>query len=408
MPLITERSRHLLRLATVCLLVGDLVSQMARGVWNMAAGPAVTVDWIPFAAAARLLSRGSSCLYCAAPLAASEAAYLGHPLPTAVGHVLVLNSLPSGAAYAPFLNPPPAAALLVPLAVLPPTLGFLIFAALSVAAMAVAYQLLTTRLDCPQFATLCAVAAVPGVLGLALGQWDALLTLALVLGLWAARRHPLLAGLALSLLIVKPQSLWLVPVGLLVLRQFRVLLGLAFGALLWVVASLAIVGPSEFVAWLSAMIGAGSGQLSITFGLPGVVGVAAGSRAGYVALAIGAAIVVVTALLLRERLRARPELTVAVFVCLSLLLSPHVLAPDFVLLAPALSLSARWRRGPSVAASAVLSLAFLPDLNLSSPNVLLGFVAIAAATLVAVMALAVRNATPNGAAPVAATLGATA
>src|ERR1035437_5015749 len=161
-------------------------------------------------------------------------------------------------------------------------------------------------------------------------------------------------------------------------------------------------------AWLSAMIGAGSGQLSITFGLPGLVGVAAGSRAGYVALAIGAAIVVVTALLLRERLRARPELTVAVFVCLSLLLSPHVLAPDFVLLAPALSLSARWRRGPSVAASAVLSLAFLPALTLSSPNVLLGFVAIAAAALVAVMALAVRNATPNGAAPVAATLGATA
>jgi hypothetical protein len=49
--------------------------------------------------------------------------------------------------------------------------------------------------------------------------------------------------------------------------------------------------------------------------------------------------------------------------------------------------------------------AFLPDLNLGSPNVLLGFVAIAAATLAAVAALGGRSATPKPSTPVAATLG---
>ena len=406
--LMRERRRHLLRVAAACLLLGDLAAQAGRGVWNMAAGATITVDWIPFAAAARLLSRGSSCLYCAAPLAASEAAYLGHPLPTSAGHLVVLNSLPSGVAYAPFLNPPPAAAVLVPLALLPPTVGFLIFTAISVAALAAAFLLLTTRLDCPRFPTLCAVAAVPGVLGLALGQWDALLPLALVAGIWAARRRPLLAGLALSVLIVKPQSLWLVPVALLAVREFRVLLGLALGAFLWAAASLALVGPSQFAAWLTAMIGAGSGQLSITFGLPGLLGVASGADLGYAAIAVSGVLVVAAALCLREHLRARPDLAVALFVCLSLVLSPHVLSPDFVLLAPALALAARVRPGPSLAASAVLSVAFLGDLTLSSPNRLLGFVAIALATLVAAVALTGRRATPGPPAPIGSALPATA
>ncbi|MGD0447373.1 MAG: glycosyltransferase family 87 protein [Candidatus Dormibacteria bacterium] len=406
MPLITERSRHLLRLAAVCLLLGDLAAQAARGVWNMAAGASVTVDWIPFAAAARLLSRGSSCLYCGAPLAASEAAYLGHALPTSVGNPAVLDMLPSGVAYAAFLNPPPAAAVLVPLAVLPPALGFLIFTVISVAALAVAYLVLVTRLDCPRFPTLCAVAAVPGVLGLALGQWDALLALALVGGLWAAPRRPWVAGLLLSVLVVKPQSLWLVPVGLLIIREYRVLLGLLLGGLLWVAASVALVGSSQSGAWLGAVIGAGSKHIAISFGLPGLVGVAAGAGAGYVAFGVAGVLLIATGLWFRVRLRANPELAIALFVCLSLVFSPHVLAPDFVLTAPALALAARWRPGPSLAAAAVLSIAFLPDLNLSSPNALLGFVAIAAATLAAVVALGGRNATPNPPTSVPATLGA--
>ncbi len=215
-----------------------------------------------------------------------------------------------------------------------------------------------------------------------------------------------MAGLLLSVLVVKPQSLWLVPVGLLIIREYRVLLGLLLGGLLWAAASIALVGPSQSTAWVAAVAGAGSQHIAISFGLPGLVGVAAGAGAGYVAFGVAGILAVALGVWFRVRLRANPELAIAIFVCVSLVLSPHVLAQDFVLLAPALSLAARWRPSLSLAAAAVLSIAFLPDLNLGSPNALLGFVAIAVATLAAVMALGRRSVTPNPPIPVAATLGA--
>ena len=398
----TERRRQLLRVAAVCLLLGDLVAQVTRGVWNMAAGAGTSTDWITFAAAARLVAHGSSCLYYARCIVASQAAYMGQALSSGAARDLGATTLPSGAAYSPFVNPPPAAAVLVPLAVLPPTVGFLLFALISVAAIAAAGRLLVTRLGCPPLAVL----AVPGVLGLALGQWDALLTLALVLGLWSAHRHPLLAGVALSALIVKPQCLWLVPVALLVLRNFRVLLSLAAALLLWAVASLAMVGPSQFAALISAISIDGSSQLGMSLGLPGLVASAAGVHAAYAATAVGALLVVAAAVRFRDRLRAWPELTVALSVCLSLVLSPHVLCPDFVLLAPALALCARRRPRLSMAASVVLSVAFLFDLSLSTPSVILGVLAIVVATVVSAMTLVQGEVTPRSATPAAAALNA--
>lgn len=402
----TERRRQLLRVAAVCLLLGDLVAQVTRGVWNMAAGAGTSTDWITFAAAARLVAHGSSCLYYARCIVASQAAYMGQALSTGAARDLGATTLPSGAAYSPFVNPPPAAAVLVPLAVLPPTVGFLLFALISVAAIAAAGRLLVTRLGCPPFATALAVLAVPGVLGLALGQWDALLTLALVLGLWSAHRHPLLAGVALSALIVKPQCLWLVPVALLALRNFRVLLGLAAALLLWAVASLAMVGPSQFAALISAVSTDGSSQLGMSLGLPGLVASAAGVHAAYATTAVGALLVVAAAVRFRDRLRAWPELTVALSVCLSLVLSPHVLCPDFVLLAPAVALSARRRPRLSMAASVVLSVAFLFDLSLSTPSVILGVLAIVVAIVVSAMTLVQGEVTPRSATPAAAALNA--
>jgi hypothetical protein len=234
----------LLATAAVGLLLGNVVAAVTRGIWNMAAGGAN--DWVAFAAAGRLLAKGSRCLYCASQLAASETNLLGHPVPFGTG------TLPSGTVnYLPFLNPPSVAFVIAPLAVLPATLGFALFAALSMAAIAVAYRVLTGPLGCRPLPTFFAVFAVPGILGLALGQWAAILTLALVLALWALRPRPILAGLALSVLLIKPQYLWLVPVALVVTRKWRVLVGLAIGAAVTALSSLALVGPGEVHAWIS-------------------------------------------------------------------------------------------------------------------------------------------------------------
>ncbi len=370
-----DRLRHLVAVAVVALLLGNVVSEIARGVWNVSAGGAS--DWLPFMAAARLLVHGSHCLYCAAPIAAQETAIMGHPVTWLLGTLTF-----AGGRYAPFLNPPLAALLVVPLAVLPAPLGFALFALASVAAIGISHRVLTAGLGCPPYPTALALLAVPGILGLALGQWAALLTLALVLALRLLVRRPVLAGLLLSLLLIKPQYLWLVPVMLALTGRWRALAGLAAGGALMAASSLALVGSTQSAAWLSAALTAGSDQLTMTFGLPGLVAGPFGASAAHLAFALGALAVAAAALRWRRRLAARPELALAVFVCLSLVFAPHVLVQDYLVLAPALALSARLHPRLAAAAALGLSAVFLGDLYVGSLDGGVGFLAMAGASAV--------------------------
>jgi hypothetical protein len=379
-------SRRRLATIVVGLLLGNLVAEVARGTWNTAAGGAN--DWLPVAAAGRLLAHGSTCLYCGAKLAAAETSLLGRPVPWGLGTLLV-----GGANYQPFLNPPPAALVAVPLALLPPAIGFALFSGLSVAAIAVGYRVLTRFLHCPPLPTVLALLAVPGILGLALGQWAAILTLALVLALWKLEDRPVLAGLLLSLLLVKPQYVWLVPVALVLAGRWRVLLGLGIGAALLGATSVILVGPAGIGEWITASVTAGGQQMRLTFGVPGVVAGVLGPDAGYASLGLAAVLAVGMAVRWRQQLRARPELTIAVFACLSLLLSPHVLVQDGLVLAPALALAARrWPR-PAAGAALLLSAIFLGDLSVGTLDAALGFVALAVPTMVALVSLLRPNAT---------------
>lgn len=374
------RLRALLATAAVGLLLGNLVAEAARGIWNT--GVSGVNDWIPFASAARLLAHGSRCLYCAAQLSVSEATFLGHAIGAGQG------TLPIGAGhYLPFVNPPPAALLLVPLALLPPVLGFALFTGLSLLAMAATYRILTGALGCPRLPTLLAVLAVPGSFGLALGQWGAILTLALAVAVWALRRRPILCGLCLALLLVKPQYVWLVPVALVVTRRWRVALGLAAGALLIALASLALVGPAGLLAWVRLSLATSNGQVGMSSGLPALVTGALGVEAGWASVLAGAALVTLGAIRYRDRMRAHPEMAVAAFACLSLLLCLHVLSQDYLLVAPALALAARVRPGLATAAAVLISVAFLGDFQVGFVDVWSGGLALALAALVAVAGL---------------------
>jgi hypothetical protein len=375
-----DRLRHLVAVALVALLLGNVVSEIARGVWNVSAGGAS--DWLPFMAAARLLAHGSHCLYCAAPIAAQETAIMGHPVTWLLGTLTF-----AGGRYAPFLNPPLAALLVLPLALLPAPLGFALFALASVAAIAISHRVLTSGLGCPPYPTALALLAVPGVLGLALGQWAALLTLALVLALRVLPRRPVLAGLLLSLLLIKPQYLWLVPVMLAVTGRWRALAGLAVGGALMAASSLALVGPAQSAAWLSDALTAGSDQLTMTFGLPGLLAAPFGAPAAYLAFALGGTAVIAGGLRWRARLAARPELALAAFACLSLVVAPHVLVQDYLVLAPALALSARLRPRLAAAAALGLSAIFLGDLHVGSLGAVVGFLTLAGASAVPVATL---------------------
>jgi hypothetical protein len=334
-----EISRHA-ALATGAVLAAYAVTQAVRGLNTVGSGS--ENDFAAFASASRMLAQGSQCLYCAAPLRAAESAYLGTPQP----------------AVDPFQNPPIAALVLTPLAELPRTLGFGLFIVISMLAIGFGAWLLVTRLGCPLWATILAALALPTAWIAAEGQWDALLFLALVAAVLLLERHPVLAGLLLSVLAIKIQTVWLVPVVLVALGRWRALLGVGIGAALFAVSTVVLLGP-HWMDWPRTLIVKGGEQESGSVGLPGIVASLWGSAAGFVAFGITAVLATAASWGLRRRLRDDPRLAVAAAVSLSLLLSPHVFSTDLLLLAPAIALAGRRVPLSAAVAALLLSVAYV-------------------------------------------------
>lgn len=325
---------------TGAVLAAFAATQAIRGLVTVGAGS--PNDFVAFASASRMLVQGSHCIYCAAPLRAAESAYLRTPQ--------------SG--VTPFLNPPVAALVLAPLAELPRTLGLGLFIAISMLAIGLGGWLLVTRLGCPLWATILAALALPTAWVAAEGQWDGLLFLALVAALLLLERHPVLAGLLLSVLAIKLQTVWLVPLVLVALGRWRALLGMGIGAAMFAVSTVAILG-AQWMDWPRALVQVGSEQAGGAVGLPGIVASLWGSAAGFLAFAIAAALAMAATWRLRRRLRDDPRLAVAAAVCVSLLLAPHVFSTDLLLLAPALALAGRRLPIGSALAALLLSVAYV-------------------------------------------------
>lgn len=341
MKLSADVWRRRLALALAALLLADLVAQAIRAVWNVETGSAS--DFVAFAGAARLLAAGSHCLYCPSALAGADAAFLGHSGPLGF--------------YAPFFNPPLAAALLVPLTWLPAPVAIGIFVGIGFAALVLSLLVLVRGLGAPALAAWLGVASLPAALGLAQGQWDPLLLLALVGAIWALERKPLVAGLLLSALLLKPQLIWLVPMALMAMRRWRALGGLALGAGLWVVTTLVLVGPAGALDWLRASLQDGSNSMQIAPGIPGAVARLAGSGAGWDVFLVAAPLAVIACVLVARRARDCAA-AVCTAVAVSLLLTPHSIGPDLVLLAPGVALAGRRRPRLAVAVGLALSLAW--------------------------------------------------
>lgn len=358
-------------------LAAYAVTQALRGVITVDSGS--PNDFVAFATASRLLVMGSHCLYCAAPLRTVEGVYLGVSQPPPLA----------------FLNPPIAALVVAPLAELPRTLGLSLFIAISMVAIALGGWLLVSRLSCPLWATVLAVLALPTAWVVAEGQWDGLLFLALVTAVLLLDRRPMLAGLLLSMLAIKTQTVWMVPVALTALGRWRALLGMGIGAAVFAVSTFALLG-AQWMDWPRTVILTGGEQEAGVVGLPGIVASLWGSAAGFVAFAITAAMAMAATLGLRRRLRENPRLAVAGAVCVSLLLAPHVFPTDLLLLAPALALAGRRLPISSAIAALLLSVAYVVG---TLPPILFELNAYTAALAVAAVVVVVvavrRSAGPN-------------
>jgi len=312
-----------LAVAVVALLaLANLLTQVS---WGLDAPP--KTDYLAFATGARLLHDDPSCLYCDGRQAATQAAILGY--------------VPTAGFPKPYVNPPLVAELLRPLSGLSLRTGLLVLMLVLLVALAVALRLFDRLLPhewpSPQRLLLgtAAVVSLPAATAVGLAQWAPLLLLA-ALGALAALRggRPVLAGVLLSMLLIKPQTVWLVLPALAVAGAWRVLAGFALGGAGWLLSSIALVGWDQVVALPRLILDRHIDEAYRTSGLPGIVTAITGSgRSAFVAALVLAAVVIVALVLGRRRLHGRADLAIGLGIAASLVCAPHVFPDDLMLLA---------------------------------------------------------------------------
>ena len=337
-------------LVVVVLLSVNLLVQVVRG---LDAPP--RSDFLPFVTGARLLETHPSCLYCIDSQARVQAGVLGY--------------VPTAGFPEPFVNPPLTALLLRPLAGLPLRTGMAVFVLVLLAGLALALRLALRLLPgewTPRRRLLVAAAgllSVPAATALVLAQWVPLLVLAAFGAVAALRsRRWVLAGVLLSLLLVKPQTVWLVLPLLVAARSWRVLWGFALGAAGWVVSGVLLVGPGQMLEWPRLVLQRHVSEAHRTVGLPGLLADAVGrDAAAFVTAVVLAVLVVGAAVVMRNRLRGRTDAAVGAGIALSLVCSPHVFPDDLMLMAVPLVLWAPVALLPAVIGALALSAGYELD-----------------------------------------------
>jgi hypothetical protein len=178
-----------------------------------------------------------------------------------------------GAFYQPYLNPPLMAWFALPLVWVPFVPAHLVWTILQLAALIAAWWLLKPAEQRPRiFWLLAFLALFPAAFAIGLGQPHALIILAMA----AAARlreggHPGWAGAVLALVWLKPQLAFLLPIGLLAARQWRMLLGLGVAGGLLGLVQLAALGPSGVQTYLSVLQLASTWELERRLSLAGLV-----------------------------------------------------------------------------------------------------------------------------------------
>jgi hypothetical protein len=175
--------------------------------------------------------------------------------------------------FQPYLNPPLMAWVALPFTLLPFLWAHVVWTLLLLASFVLAWWLLRPPGQGPRWWWLLAVVALfPAMFSIGIAQPQMLVLLAFA---GAARLRgsgrPFWAGVALSAVWLKPQLAFLLPVGLLVARQWRVLLGLAVAGGALGLLQLLALGPSGLSGYLEALRLASTFELQRRLSLVGLV-----------------------------------------------------------------------------------------------------------------------------------------
>jgi glycosyl transferase family 87 len=230
----------------------------------------------------------------------------------------------------PYLSPPTVAWLVAPLAALPYSIAFYVWAGLSLAAFAGALAWsATSRGPGRWIASGGALAPWWVMHAIRLGQVVPLVATGVLLA-WRLVREErqVAAGLALSLILLKPNTAILVPFALLAAGRYKTFATWAatgLGLVIVAFVTLGTHGMSSYFTQLTGPLPAGAAALT----LEGAFGVQGG-------LAMAVRLVIVAATLATAwRLRQSPGLVIAAGVLGSLLMSPYLHASDLCVLSAA-------------------------------------------------------------------------
>ena len=171
--------------------------------------------------------------------------------------------------FRPWVYPPGFLVLLLPFGVLGFLASYCAFQLLGAALLAAA---LLYRAEHPRAAPMIALGALAcpaASINAVSGQCAFFVAAVLVLGIRLLRDRPLLAGLVLGLLSVKPQFALLVPIPLLAMGQWRGLLGAAVSALTLILVSTMLFGAEPWIWWIGQNLShlGDTGSEWVTFGL---------------------------------------------------------------------------------------------------------------------------------------------
>jgi glycosyl transferase family 87 len=256
----------------------------------------------------------------------------------------------------PFLSPPTVAWLVAPLTLLPYWVAFGVWTVVTAASFAAALGWSGTSTGLLRWIAVLAALAPWWVMhAMSLGQVVPLVAAGVVVG-WRFLRddRDVAAGIALSVIFLKPNTAVLAPLALLVAGRYRAVASwVAMGGLLALIAVLlmGVQGISAYFNELRAPLPTGADALTLhgAWGLSGVVALAV--RILIVGAVLGVAF----------RLRGSPALAIPVAVVGSLLISPYLHASDLCLLAAAAWIV--WEERPALTWRAALAVGWV----LSSP-----------------------------------------
>jgi hypothetical protein len=230
----------------------------------------------------------------------------------------------------PFISPPPLAWLVTPLLLLPFSAALIIWTALLLAALVGTWYLLAPSDGLAKAAHLALLLGVfPVAFGVMVGQPGALVAAAVATAWWLIRRgHPVWAGVALSLCVLKPQMAFLVPICLVVSGHAR-----TFGAWLAVslvigLVALALLGHDGVTRYLEVLKQTQTPAWDITrrYSMSGPIGLGP-------LLNVTQVVVVAVAVVAAWRHRHNgPEIPIAAGIAGSLLATPYLGFQDFVML----------------------------------------------------------------------------